>query len=176
MAEIADIFKLKVDPYINIIVIGDIKILNSFFTHIKDCRQHELLNLFSKSYEMSSRKITCNLWKANLNTNNNQRHFFSKKIDYCLILCPLKSQNKENLIESIAMAENLAEYTVVGIEQRIDELSEFISSKNINLAKIKGYDTEQINKLLLLIVNTIYQHKKQELNQKFREILAKLSD
>lgn len=193
------ISKLYLDTCISILLIGNFSVREQFISlwqqkqHINPSPTELLKNVCIVSEhnepEFDGKTIYCNLWNAPTTITNSKRHFMSNHMDFCIILCNLRSENAEKIAEYINLMQTLGvtEYIVIGMSQTPED----DSRKHVrdNIISILEYGKKQdipefiqlvsddwstvhdvINRFLILE----YNRRKRTLNDKFNNALKRV--
>ena len=177
------ISELKLDPYINIVVFGDkirLDFINGWAQISEPDQEFQQLNLYAKKYTICEQDLHCNLWSVSPSTTNNTRYFFSNQINYCLILCNIQVQTRKDLLSYIGSITTLCpniRYLVVGgyynKKHRQVEIGNYCEEKSLDYHELCLDQGDVCNKIIELIINRVFQERKDMINLQFRELVNK---
>lgn len=191
------ISSLKLNPCISIVLIGEFSVKEQFVSlwqkkeHIKAPDSELMKNLCivteHTGSDFDNKTIYCNLWNVSTKIDNTKRHFFSGHVDYCIIICNLRTEDDKKIAEYISLMSTLCpgvDYAVVGFSQSIDDDQRKTVRRNTTsileygkhqefpkFLQLTASDWGAAHALLKNTLITIYTQRKKELNNKFKKLV-----
>lgn len=192
------ISNLKLNTCISIVLLGEFGVKEQFLSlwqkkeQLKAPDSELMKNLCIVTEhtgpDFDNKTIYCNLWNVSAKIDNTKRHFFSGHVDYCIIICNLRTEDDKKIAEYINLMSTLCpgvDYAVVGFSQAADDDMRKAVRKNTvsileygkqqefpKFLQITANDWSAAHSLLRETLINVYNQRKKELNNKFKRLVS----